>query len=162
MWTSHTQHTGSRFRHLDACSGHVSDCETVTTILWFMRNMYVWYSDGQNIFLRYSWSLWLYIWSHIYLVPNSPNSWNFLNSNSSGSFVTILGLLSSVPEILQSHSLEMVDLVEITSLSHHTGEYVSEVTFEEHLRMQDGCQGNQPGIELVLPVGSFQHWNLQS
>lgn len=103
----------------------------------------------------------IYLVSHI-LVPSSSNSWNFLNSKSSGSFVTILGVLSSVPEIT-SESLRWNGWLGRNNKPLSTTlENVSEVTFEEHLRMQDGCQGNQPGIELVAPVYSFQYWNLQS
>lgn len=48
-----------------------------------------------------------------FLTHSSPNPWNFLSNKSL--FFMIFGLLSSVPEKLQSHKGEMYIVLSLTS-----------------------------------------------
>ena len=90
-----------------------------TVILWFIRNIYIWHSDNQNIFLRY-------IWLHPqFLVHSSLKPWNFLVDKGNGSifsYNTVFGLLSSVPE---NAADRMGILIFVTIPFHHNWVYVN-------------------------------------
>ena len=104
-------------------------------------------SDDQNIFLIFIWSLSTVPGSQLpkpVEFPELEEQWEHL----------LLYLVSCVQSLkpLQSHKGEIHTHTHTHTHTHkrlfyHNWVYVNEATSGKHLRMDAGCQGNQPEIE---------------